>query len=187
MQFIIDHIDISEPLVVQFLTDLQNLMKLEHFEKNQKIHTAGSICDKIYFPQNGFLRAYYYKEDKDITAHFAGEGSSVAAIDSFIQRKKSRYNIEALEKCNAFTLSYQDIQELLAAHPVYEKYIRLFLEHIYIELAERIEDLVFNTAKERYEKLILKQPTLFQHVNLGHIASYIGISQETLSRIRAQK
>ena len=76
--------------------------------------------------------------------------------------------------------------ELLTNKPQYEKYIRLVLEQVYIDLVERFEDLLFYTAKERYEKLIEKTPNLLQRVNLEHIASFIGITQETLSRIRTQ-
>ncbi|MBL4649976.1 MAG: hypothetical protein JKY03_09605 [Aureispira sp.] len=76
---------------------------------------------------------------------------------------------------------------MLDQNPTYEKFVRLFLEQIYIDLAERVEDLLFYNAKDRYDNLMLKNPSLFQRVNLGHIASYIGVTQETLSRIRAQK
>jgi CRP-like cAMP-binding protein len=173
--------------VNDFLNDLKSLMTTENYPKSYLLHKENTICDKLFFINKGIARAYYFKEEKDITAHFALENGTITAIDSFIQRKKSRYNIEMLEDTTVSWVSYQNLQELLAEKPHYEKYIRLFLEQIYIDLAARIEDLLFHTAKERYDKIITNFPSLLQRVNLGHIASYIGITQETLSRIRAEK
>lgn len=75
---------------------------------------------------------------------------------------------------------------MLKEKPHYEKYIRIFLEQIYIDLAERVEDLLFHSVKERYDKLIKNTPSLLQRMHLKHIASFIGITQKTLSRIRKQ-
>lgn len=179
------HIDPS--LVSEIINDFKQLTTRNSYPKGQTIHKEGTICNSLYLIEKGIARAYYYKEGKDITAHFATEQGTITAIDSFIQKKKSRYNIETLEKCTMIEITYTSIQELLIEKPHYEKYIRLFLEQIYIDLAERIEDLLFYSAKERYAKLIKNNPTLIQRVNLGHIASFIGITQETLSRIRAQE
>ena len=179
------HIDPS--LISDILNDFQQLTERFSYPKGHLIHREETICDTLYLIEQGIIRAYYYKDGKDITAHFATEQGTITAIDSFIQRKKSRYNIEALEDCTVIQISYASIQELLVEKPHYEKYIRLFLEQIYIDLAERIEDLLFHSAKERYDKLMTNNRTLIQRVNLGHIASFIGITQETLSRIRAQE
>ncbi|WMX16156.1 MULTISPECIES: Crp/Fnr family transcriptional regulator [unclassified Aureispira] len=177
-----------DPFVLNHLiNDFRSITTIKSFPKHFLLHEEGTICNELFFIEKGIARSYYHKDGKDITAHFALENEAITAIDSFIQRKKSRYNIEILEEAVIYSMTHQAIDQLLALNPQYEKFIRLFLEHIYIDLAERIEDLLFYNAKERYDNLMQKNPSLDQRVNLGHIASYIGVTQETLSRIRASK
>ena len=168
------------------LTDFQKIMKKQSFAKKEILHTEGSVCNHLFLIESGIARSFYYKDGKDITAHFAIENGTITAIDSFIQRKKSRYTIEVLEDSSILSISHEDLHKLLEEKPHYEKYVRLFLEQIYIDLADRIEDLLFHSAKERYDKLVKNTPNLLQRVHLKHIASFIGITQETLSRIRTQ-
>jgi CRP-like cAMP-binding protein len=179
--------DIDPFILNQLVPDFRNITTTHTFPKYHLLHEEGSICNHLYFIEKGIARSYYYKEGKDITAHFALENGGITAIDSFIQRKKSRYTIEILEDAVVHSMPHQAIQTLLDQKPQYEKFVRLFLEQIYVDLAERVEDLLFYNAKERYDNLMLKNPNLDQRVNLGHIASYIGLTQETLSRIRRQK
>lgn len=179
------HID---PFILNHLvSDFREITTVNHFPKHHLLHEEGTICKHLYFIETGIARSFYHKDGKDITAHFALSNGGITAIDSFIQRKKSRYNIEILEDAVVHSMVHDDIHALLDQKPVYEKFVRLFLEQIYIDLAERVEDLLFYNAKERYDNLMIKNPNLSQRVNLGHIASYIGVTQETLSRIRAQK
>ena len=178
---------LSDQTSLDFSEDFGKLMTFQELPTKHLLHCEGTICNHFYILHKGLARAFYYKDDKDITAHFAIENTTITAIDSFIQRKKSRYNIELLENTSLSYINYEDWKKLLEDKPHYEKYARIFLENIYIDIAERIEDLLFHSAKERYEKLLRKFPSLQQRVNLGHIASYIGITQETLSRIRAEK
>jgi CRP-like cAMP-binding protein len=184
---LIPDLNLFETDSLDFLEDISKIMTFQELPNKYMLHTEGEICDKIYIIHQGLARAYYYKESKDITAHFAVENTTITAIDSFILRKISRYNIELLENTSLSFISYCEWKQLLLEKPHYEKYARMFLENIYIDIAERIEDLLFHTAKERYDTILTKFPTLLQRVNLGHIASYIGITQETLSRIRADK
>ncbi len=178
--------NINDPNIANLLSDFQKIMKQNTYSKKEILHEEGAICNHLYLIQKGVARSFYYKDGKDITAHFAVENGTITAIDSFIQRKKSRYNIELLEDSEVISISHQDMHTLLEEKPHYEKYVRLFLEQIYIDLAERIEDLLFHSAKERYDKLVKHTPNLLQRVSLKHISSYIGITQETLSRIRTQ-
>ena len=161
-------------------------IKQASFPKNHHLHREGAICNHLYLVKRGMVRSYYHKDGKDITAHFAAEGEVITAIDSFIQRKSSRYNLELLEASALTLISHQGLATLLEENPQYEREARAFLEQIYIELAERVEDLLFHNAKDRYRKLIENRPSLLQKVSLSHIASYLGITQETLSRIRSQ-
>jgi len=184
---IFDNLNLSDQISSDFFEDFSKLMTFQELPSKYLLHREGTICDQFFILHKGLARAYYHKDAKDITAHFAIENTTITAIDSFIQRKKSRYNIELLEDTSLSYINHNEWKKLLEDKPHYEKYARIFLENIYIDIAERIEDLLFHSAKERYVKLNNKFPSLQQRVNLGHIASYIGITQETLSRIRAEK
>lgn len=173
-------------LPAHILADFQAIMHTATYPKGHLLHKENQICNHLYIIQKGIARSFYHKDGKDITAHFALESGTITAIDSFIQRKRSRYNIEVLEEAEIIAIAHKDLQALIEKNPTYEKFIRLYLEQIYIDLAERIEDLLFHTAKERYDKLTSENPSLLQRVNLQHIASFIGVTQETLSRVRGK-
>lgn len=170
----------------QLKADFEGIMKRDSYPKHFLLQKEGTVCSHLFFIDEGLARAFYFKDGQDITAHFAMENSTITAIDSFIQRKRTRYNIELLEDSIVTSFSHQDLHQLLEMNPQYEKFVRMYLEQIYIELAERVEDLLFHTAKERYDKLMEKEPSLLLRVSLKHIASYLGITQETLSRIRSK-
>lgn len=164
----------------------QNIMSFEKYPKHAILHEAGKICNDMYIITSGIARVFYYMEDKDITCHFAAEQESITTIDSFIQRKKSKYNIEALENLEVLRISHSDLENIFESNPKYERFGRLFLQQIYIDLVERIDDLQLKSAQERYETLLEKKPYLFQRVAAKHIASFLSITPETLSRIRGK-
>lgn len=182
---VLEKYDLSNDIYLHdFLEDFAKIAKIEIVSAKKMLHQEGKICNSFYFIQSGALRVFYFKDGKDITAHFGFEGNGVTAVDSFVQRNSSRYNIEAIEETNLIIIQHSDWYNLLLEKPQYEKYARIFLEQVYIELAERIEHLVFQSAKERYDNLLNQFPEIINRVSLGHIASYLGITQETLSRIR---
>lgn len=170
----------------EFANALQEIMVYQKFPKHHLLHEAGSICNHFHIIISGIARVFYFKEDKDITVHFSAEKESITTIDSLIQRKKSKYNIEALEDLEVFSVHINDMEKLFESNPKYERYGRLFMQQIYIELVERIDDLQLHTAQERYQTLLHKKPYLFQRVSSKHIASFLSITPETLSRIRGK-
>ena len=176
--------DLSGIIPLDLAMDVLAQMELQVLPKHHLLHREGTICNHIYLMQKGVARTFFYKEGRDITVHIASEGELITAIDSVINLKKSRYNVELLEDAEVQAIGYQELQGLLHSHPEYEKYMRVILEKLYAEGADRVEEFLFYPAKERYENLLKTKPTLLQRVNLGHIASYLGMTQETLSRIR---
>lgn len=164
----------------------QKIMIFEKYPKHAILHEAEKICNHMYIITSGIARVFYYKEDKDISCHFAAEQETITTIDSFIQRKKSKYNIEALEDLEVLKISHSDLEKLFTSNPKFERFGRLFLQQIYMDLVERIDDLQLHTAQERYEILLEKKPYLIKRVASKHIASFLSITPETLSRIRAK-
>ncbi|MEM8896430.1 MAG: Crp/Fnr family transcriptional regulator [Bacteroidota bacterium] len=175
-----------EELFNQVLTHFTPILKEEQFPIRRRLHTENKICDNLYLVVSGVIRAYYYIDGKDVTAHFASENDAITAPDSFIRRKRSRYNIEVLEDAKVLVVNYYELEKYLIENPHLERLARKFTESIYIELLDRIEGLVFFSAADKYRQLVKRNPTIVRRVSLGHIASYLGITQETLSRVRRQ-
>jgi CRP-like cAMP-binding protein len=167
-------------------SDFQNILVPLSYPKNHLLHVENKVCRHSYIIEKGAARIYHFKEGKDITSHFAFEGEAITAIDSLLQRKRSKYNIELLEDSTLYSVSYEAMENLYQKSIIHERYGRLFLQQVYVELVERMEDIQFHTAQERYDNLLIKQPHILQRVALKHIASYLGITQETLSRVRAK-
>jgi CRP/FNR family transcriptional regulator, anaerobic regulatory protein len=153
--------------------------------KGNLILEQGKTCSHLYFLESGFARSFYIQNGKDVTSWFAFENDIFASVYSFTSQKPSFENIEILEDSVLYCVSYDKLQQLYLKYPEFNLIGRLLLERYYIELEERTFSFQMQSAKERYQEILNNQPELLKRASLGHIASYLGISQETLSRIRA--
>lgn len=144
----------------------------------------GAYCDKLYFLEKGCLRGFRYQEDQEVTFWFAFENSFATSYYSFYSGKPSYENIQLLEKSVLYSLKLSDLHGLYDKFQEIERAGRLINEYYYVQLEERMFSMHFKTAKERYEQFVESNPQILQRVPLGMIASYLGITQETLSRIR---
>lgn len=176
-------IDVSDELK----EELNRIARRKTVRKGQYIIRSGERCNDIYFIESGLLRGFYFNEDKEITNWLALDGEFATSFYSFITRVPAAECIEALENCELVQLPYASLQQLYANFPETERIGRLLTESYYIRLEGRLLGLQFTTARERYEQLMEHNAALLQRAPLGHIASYLGITQETLSRIRAKR
>ncbi len=157
---------------------------IKRVEKQEMVETSGSTSNTIYFLEKGIARIYYYKDGKDITEYFALSGNLVARVQSLFTQKPSPKAIQMLEAGELIAINATQFFQLFDTYPGIERLFRLMLEASYLESVERIESIQFHSAKERYETL-LKEMEIIQKVPLKYIASYLGITQVSLSRIRA--
>lgn len=169
--------------------ELQELIKsktkIVHFYKNEIILKQDKVCKNLYFIEKGLARGYRIDDEgKDITNWFAPEGTLATSAYSFISQKPSFESVVALEDCSMRSISRKSLYELYEKFPEMNEMGRELIEIYYLELEERVNALQFQTAKQRYEKFVKQDGYLLQRTSLGHIASYLGITQETLSRIR---
>ena len=155
-------------------------------EKNTSLVGINERSDHLYFIEKGLIRGYYFYNGKEITNWFAQEEEFATCFYSFVANKPSFECIETLEDCELISIPLKTLQTLYLDFPETERIGRIITENYYIKLEERVLNIQFKTAKERYQKLITKKPLLLQRASLGQIASYLGITQETLSRIRAE-
>jgi CRP-like cAMP-binding protein len=162
------------------------LQRLE-LPKGHLLVRAGTVCHYIYFIETGLTRTFYVKEGKDVTDWISPENSIACSIVSFLTRRPDVRNIELLEPSVLWALAWHDLEKLYSRSHEIDRLGRLLVSNGLIQMQQRFDDLHFATAQERYHKLLDEYPTLVQRVPLGMIASYLGITQETLSRIRAKK
>jgi CRP-like cAMP-binding protein len=165
---------------------LGNCFEEKVFSKSEFLVTEGKTCRHLYFLQQGALRGFYNLEGKEITHWFAFENDFVTSFHSFITQKPAVENIQLLEGSIAWSISREMLDELMDRHHEIERVVRLAYESYYIRLEERFVNAHFKTASERYQDLLQQSPHIIERVPLGYIASYLGISSETLSRIRGQ-
>ncbi|WP_298417962.1 Crp/Fnr family transcriptional regulator [uncultured Kordia sp.] len=157
------------------------------FKKGELILDANQICTKSYFIKQGILRTYFLKDGKEVSEYFCSNNEWVNSPKSFMQRKKDIYYIDAIETTEAFSLHINDLGYLFDHFPEMERYSRFSMGTIFGHLMERITSMRFASAKEKYTHFRETYHDIYHRIPLGMVASYIGITQETLSRIRAEK
>lgn len=146
-----------------------------------------TVSHYLYFVESGLTRTYYYNDGKDVTDWFSPENTFACSIVSLLTRKPDRRQTELLEPSVLWAISYEDMEQLCAQHHEIERMFRKLISAGMVQLQQRFDDLHFATAQQRYQTLVEENPSLLQRAPLGMIASYLGITQETLSRIRAQR
>ncbi|HEY4325485.1 MAG TPA: Crp/Fnr family transcriptional regulator [Mucilaginibacter sp.] len=165
---------------------LSAVLKRMELPKGQVLVKPDSVCSNLYFIEEGLTRTFYFKEGKDITDWLSPENTFAVSIISFITRKPDRRAIELLESSVLLTIKFDALEALCAIHHDIERMTRHLISFGLVQLQQKFDDLHFETALQRYQKLMATNPTLLQRVPLGLIASYLGMTQETLSRMRSQ-
>ncbi|WP_428664348.1 Crp/Fnr family transcriptional regulator [Runella sp.] len=166
---------------------LEKRMNVKTFKKGELVLNADTVCTKSYFIHHGMLRTYFLKDGKEISEYFCAENEWVNSPKSFMQRQTDIYYIDAIENTEVFYLHINDLGYLFDNFPEMERYARLSMGSIFGHLMERITSMRFTTAKEKYTHFCATYRDIYHRIPLGMIASYLGITQETLSRIRAEK
>lgn len=161
-------------------------VELLSFERGDLLEQEGKVCSYLYYVKDGSARSFYNKDNKDVTVSFTLEGEFVTSMSSFISRKPSYENIEAMERSTFARISYDSLLGLFETHSELERAYRLILEQYYIMLEEQLIFAKFKSAKDRYLDLMQFRPKVIQKASVGQIASYLDMSIETLSRIRGK-
>jgi len=155
--------------------------------KRQYLLQEGDVCRYTAFVTKGILRSYTI--DNKGTEHilqFAFEGWWMGDLYSFLTDEPSMYNMEAIENCELLLISKPSWELLLEKIPAFERYFRILIQNNLIATQQRLMGTLSETAEEKYLKLINNYPGCLQRVPQHMIASYLGITRETLSRIRGQ-
>lgn len=184
---IFDHFEKFIPLSSKLKAELAKRLRPFVFKKGVMILDANKVCTESYFIKNGILRTYFKKDGKEISEFFSGANEWVNSPKSFVHGKKDIYYIDAIEETVAYGLDVIHLAYLFDNFSEMERYARLSMGSVFGHLLERIASMRFTSAKERYDHFQVTYSEIHHRIPLGMVASYLGITQETLSRIRAGK
>ena len=174
------------PLSDEGVNKILNITTSQHFNKGDYILKEGAVCNGFYYVAKGLVRIFYYKNEKEISEWFAFENNMCFSILSYFNKTPSSLIIQCIEDSEILTISRDGLNNLRNSDFEIANLVYNMLSGSLIMSQERMSSVQFETALQRYENLLRLHPTLLQRVPLHYIASYLGVSAETLSRIRTQ-
>jgi CRP-like cAMP-binding protein len=156
------------------------------YPRSHVLFKVNRIEPKVYFIKKGIVRAYANPGDEDITFWFGKEGDAVLSMKNYVDNQKGYETIELLEPCDLYVIDTEHLRRLFNEDIHIANWGRKFAEQELVKVEERLIFRQCRTAMERYKELMASDPELLQRAQLGHIASYLGMTQVSLSRIRGE-
>ncbi|MBP6687315.1 MAG: Crp/Fnr family transcriptional regulator [Lacibacter sp.] len=187
MQQLFQYFKQFNPLSTEATDGIEAICRVLVIRKNNDLQPIGHTCKNIYFINKGLARIYYFKDDTDITESFAFENNIIVRVESLFTGKPSRKAIQILEDAEIVAIDANKLFKLYDHFPEIERLFRKIFEASHVETVNRIEGIQFHTAEERYKALLSEAPDVIKRVPLKYIASYLGITQVSLSRIRGHR
>jgi CRP-like cAMP-binding protein len=186
-QLLIEFIRSKAPISYEKAVMITDFFIEKEFSRNEMVLTEGKVCNEYHFLCSGFMRSWTTDlEGRDVTTAFYPEKQIVCELLSFFKRIPSQENIQALSDCNTLTITFEQLNHAFHSLPEFREMGRSILVNFYADLKQRMLATLQQTAEQRYKHLITTAPEVFQHASLKHIASYLGITDTSLSRIRKE-
>lgn len=182
-QYIQTYFDVKN----EALEAIASRFKFKPVKKGDYLLKQGRQCNQLSFIQSGLVRVYTTIDDKEVTQWISTTGYFVTDLASFVFNTPARWNIQALTDCELYTIEKDDYNDLGNIVPEWHKLEKLFIAKCFVILEERVNSHLFMTAEERYQKLFELQPDLFNNVPLQYLASMLGMTPETMSRLRKKQ
>ena len=164
---------------------LAGIITRKDMEKGEILLKEGQVSRYFVVVAKGMVRQFYYKNGKDVTEHFSYEGDIVICIESVLQQEPTHLMIEALEAGTLYLIPADQLLKLSKESWEINMFYRKMLEYSLIVSQKKADSWRFETARERYLRLMETQPEVIKRAPLAHIASYLLMTPETLSRVRA--
>ena len=175
------------PISDQEFEDSKSNFYEVHLKKGDYLLQQGKVCKQMSFVNRGSFRTFYFNDKaEEITHCFRTEKTLVSSYKSFILQEPSFLSIIALEESELIAIDHDKLQKLYNTNMVWQKIGRLLAERAYIEMEQYASVLNIEAAKEKYFRLLNEQAEVLQKANVKHIASYLGVTRRTLSRIRQE-
>ena len=182
-QFIQASIPVSEQIVLQIVEqfDAYTILKNEFFLRE------GKLSNEYLFLATGFMRSFTLDtEGNEVTTYFYSANGVVFEVSSFFLRSISTENIQALSDCTGYTITYEKLNFLFHSIPEFREFGRKILVQEFAAFKQRTLSLIHKSAEQRYAELLQNKQDVFQHAPLKYIASYLGITDTSLTRIRKE-
>lgn len=159
-------------------------LQIKRVKKKDILLREGQVCRELGFINHGVFRMYYLADGKEINTHFSFENDFVVNYHSFLQATPSRYFIQSLEDAEIVTFNLKALQNGYSESKNWERFGRIMAEQSYKMTTNRVEGFMFMDAEERYMQMMKNSPHFLERIPLYHLASYLGIERESLSRLR---
>ena len=163
---------------------LEGILVPMKFAKGERLLNEGDTCEHIYWIVKGLARQYYFKNDKELTEYMATENTIMMSIESLFKEKPSMQIIQALEPTIIYALPKKELEAVAMRSVNIQILYRKILEESLIISQQHADMLRFESAQDRYQKLVKNSPQLVLRAPLVYIASYLQMTPETLSRVR---
>lgn len=167
--------------------ELFDKLKTRTFQKGDYLLNDGHVCRYLYFIDKGLTKTFFYRDGKEFIMQFFPENRMFTVVDSYITQTPSTFMILALEPTTVTCIRQDELEELCKKYHCIETFFRKLVSFASINMMKRISEMLEENATERYEHFVKENNSLLQRISLGDLASYIGITQVSLSRIRAKK
>lgn len=180
--FLLREIDLTEAELTRFM----KITNQRFFKKGTVFFTPEKLFDRLFFIEEGMTRCYRLRNGEDITYHFYLEQEFCVDFYSYLNGSLSDFFFEALVDTSVYEISKSAMTQVMKDIPALERLGRLMAEKAYSSVAERLRELQVDGLEARYSRLLTRNPALFQAIQQRHIATYLGVKPESLSRIKAQ-
>lgn len=174
-------------VALEDISKISSFFHLTTLGKGDYFLKSGHICNNLSFHKSGIIRVYTTTDEKEVTQWISTKGYFVTDLSGIVFNKPSKYNIRALTDCELYTIDRKDYKNIGHVIPQWHELEKLFIARCFIYMEERILSLLSLTSEERYKWLFGQQRDLFNQVPLQYLASMLGMTPETLSRIRKKQ
>jgi CRP-like cAMP-binding protein len=170
------------------LAKIVHCFKVRQILKNEILLNDNETCRQVYFINSGSVRAYFIDDEgNEATRYIAFENNFITTLNSFITQTTSSEFLQATETGEVLTISYKDFRELLSTVPIWKDLYIKQLEIAYTTNTWRLESFIKMDARQRYDYLFETNPKVIQRLSNKIVANYLGITQESLSRLKSKK
>jgi CRP-like cAMP-binding protein len=167
-------------------SELQHKLITKTFDKDDYLLKRGQVCRYIFYVDSGLTKTSFHTGEKEFIMRFFTENAMFTVLDSYIKQSPSTYDVLALEQTTVTLISRKDLDSLCKRHHSIETFLRKLVSLASINMMNRISEMLEENGTQRYNRFLKEQGGLLKRISLGDLASYIGITQVSLSRIRAK-
>jgi CRP-like cAMP-binding protein len=175
------------PLDKEATADLFENLKVKKLQKGDYLLRTGEVCKHLYFINEGLTKMFFIKDDKEFINVFGMENRLFTVFESYVTQTPSNFMLIALEPTTVTLISYDEMEKLCKKHHCIETFFRKLASLAATKMTRRISEMLEENATKRYNQFVKENKHIIQRIQLGDLASYLGITQQSLSRIRAKK